>query len=182
MDSREKIAFKLDNDRTVVLILQAFDEIDTDEITQIQYHNIVGELLTCSAVLNRLGNVVAVAEEALSDSKLDYEVYYAQKYEEHMKALTVQYTNSRGREVAEKPSSTEIEQAIKRSPEHKVKAKNIIRLQKQRDIINSLYWAVKSKDDKLNKLTDKIRPEEFSREIIEGEINGILIKVKKRIS
>lgn len=180
MEDRERIAFKLDDERSIVLILQSFDEIDTDEVTQIQHHNIIGELLTCSAVLNRLGNVVAVAEEALSESKLDYEVFYAQKYEEHMKALTVSYTNSRGRDVDEKPSSTEIEQAIKRSPDHRVKMKNIIRLQKQRDIINSLYWAVKSKDDKLNRLTDKIRPEEFGKEIIEGEINGILIKVKQR--
>ena len=56
----------------------------------------------------------------------------------------------------------------------------VIRLQKQRDIINSLYWAVKSKDDKLNRLTDKIRPEEFEKEIVESEINGIIIRIQNK--
>lgn len=179
MDNQEKITFRLDDDRTVVLILSSFDEIDTDAVTQIQYHNIMGELLTTSTVLNRIGNVVAVADEALSEAKLDYDVFYAQEYEKYMKEMTLNYTNSRGRDVAEKPSSTEIEQKIKRSPEWKAKMKQIINKQKQRDIIHGLYWAVKSKDDKLNRITDKIRPEEFERELLEGEINGILIRVKK---
>ena len=178
-DDAEKISFTL-GDKVVVLKLQSFDEIDTDEITKIQYHNIIGELLTCSAVLNRLGNIVAASEEALSSGKLDYDIFYAQQYEKQMKTLTLEYTNSRGRDVTEKPSSTEIEQNIKRTPEYKAKVKNIIRLQKQRDIINSLYWAVKSKDDKLNKLTDKIRPEDFSKELVEETVNGILIRVSKK--
>lgn len=166
--------------KIVVLKLQSFDEIDTDEVTKIQYHNIMGELLTCSAVLNRIGNLMALADEALAESKLDFDIYYAQKYEELMKEMTTKYVNSRDREVTEKPSSTELEQNIIRTPEYKVKKKNVIRLQKQKDIINSLYWAVKSKDDKLNKLTDKLRPEEFEKEIIEGEINGILIKLQTK--
>lgn len=178
-DSESIITFEL-GDRIVILKLQSFDEIDTDEVTKIQYHNIMGELLTCSAVLNRIGNLMALADEALAESKLDFDIYYAQKYEELMKEMTTKYINSRDREVTEKPSSTELEQRIIRTPEYKVKKKNVIRLQKQKDIINSLYWAVKSKDDKLNKLTDKLRPEEFEKEIIEGEINGILIKLQTK--
>lgn len=167
-------------DKIVVLKLQSFDEIDTDEITKIQYHNIIGELLTCSTVLNRVGNILAAADEALSEGKLDFDIFYAQKYEEWMKSLSVTYTNTKDRQVTEKPSSTEIEQNITRTPEYKVKRKNVIRLQKQKDIINSLYWAVKSKDDKLNKLTDKIRPEQFEGEIIENVINGIMIRIKNK--
>lgn len=175
----EKISFPL-GDKMVVLKLQSFDEIDTDEITKIQYHNIIGELLTCSAVLNRLGNVVAEAEEALSKGKLDYDIFYAKEYAKVAKEKTTSYTNTRDRVVTEVPSSNKIEQVIKGTPEYAARIREVIRLQKQRDIINSLYWAVKSKDDKLNKLTDKIRPEDFSKELIEESVNGILIRVKQK--
>lgn len=178
-DLESIITFEL-GDRIVILKIQDYDEIDTDEITKIQYHNIIGELLTCSTILNRLGNLVAQVDEALSEGKLDFDIFYAQKYEDFMKELSHAYTNTRGRDVVDKPTGTEVEQKIIRTPEYKVKRRNVIRLQKQRDIINSLYWSVKSKDDKLNKLTDKIRPEEFEKEILEGEINGILIRVKNK--
>jgi len=178
-DDAEVIEFPLGN-RTVMLKLTSFDEIDTDEVTKIQYHNIIGELLTCSTVLNRLGNMVAAAEESLSRAKLSQEIFYAQEYAKVAKEGTTSYENTKGRKVVEVPSTNKIEPVIKATPEYASKVKEVIRLQKQRDIINSLYWAVKSKDDKLNKLTDKIRPEDFDRELLEEEINGILIRIKEQ--
>lgn len=178
-EDAEKISFEL-GDKVVVLKLQSFDEIDTDEITKIQHHNIIGELLTCSAVMNRIGNVVAVAEEQLSEAKLDKEIFYAKQYAIVAKAGTTSYENTKGRKVVEVPSTNKIEPVIKATPEYAAKTREVIRLQKQRDIINSLYWAVKSKDDKLNRLTDKIRPEEFEKEIVDSEINGIIIRVHKK--
>ncbi len=179
MEEAEVISFPL-GDKVVLLKLTSFDEIDTDEITKIQYHNIIGELLTCSTVLNRFGNMVAEADELLAKAKLGYDIFYAQEYAKAAKEGTIKYTNTRQREVVEIPSSNKIEQVIKAKPEYASKIREVIRLQKQRDIINSLYWAVKSKDDKLNKLTDKIRPEDFSKELVEEEINGILIRVKQK--
>jgi len=179
-EGAEVISFPL-GDKVVLLTLTSFDEIDTDEITKIQYHNIIGELLTCSTVLNRFGNMVAEAEELLSQAKLDKEVFYAQEYAKVAKAGTTSYENTRGRKVVEVPSTNKIEPVIKATPEYSKKVKEVIRLQKQRDIINSLYWAVKSKDDKLNKLTDKIIPEDFSKELVEEEINGIIIRVKQKV-
>ena len=177
---QERVTVELGEGRIVVLTLSPFSEIDTDDITKIHYHNLMGEILTCPVLLNRMGNLLAEADNILAEAKLDLEIYYAQKEEELRKEHTSSYTNSRSRVVIEKPGSTEVEQMIYRTPEYKVKKKYVLKLQKQRDIINSLYWAVKDKSDKVSRISEKLRPDDFEKDIAEETINGILIQTKKR--
>jgi hypothetical protein len=118
--------------------------------------------------------------EILSDAKLDFEIFKAQMAEKKRSELTFDTTDAKGNIKTNKPTLDEVEYAIIRSPEYKVKKKNIFRLQKEHDYVNSLYWAMKDKCDKVQKLTDKLRPEDFEKEIVEGEINGIMIRVKNK--
>jgi hypothetical protein len=177
----EKIAIELGEDKMIVLTLTPFDtDADMDDLTTIHHHNLIGEILTCPALLNRIGNLLADSREILSRAKLDFDIFYAQKYEEVVKKHTSSYTNSRQRVVIEKPSSTEIDQLIIRTPEYKVKKNKIITLEKNHEILTSFYWAVKDKSDKVSKISDKLRPEEFEKEIIEETINSFQIKKAKK--
>jgi len=54
--------------------------------------------------------------------------------------------------------------------------KNVIKAQKDFSFIESLYWALSSKDKKLNNLIKEITPEEFEDRLIEGKVNGFIIK------
>jgi len=158
--------------KIVVLRLRDFDtDIDVDELTQIHYHNLMGELLTCSVAMNRIGNLLADYESMVSEAKLDISIYEAQRDAEERKEMV---NNN------ERISNEKVEMAIRRSPEWKVKKKEHIRLSKEWGYLNSLYWAIKSKDEKLNKLTDKLRPEDFEAEIVEEKINGIMIKLQDK--
>ena len=65
-------------------------------------------------------------------------------------------------------------------PKYKVKQLNLIKIQKNRDMINSWYWAIKSKDEKLNKISEKLRPEDFESDLLEEKINGVLMKSFKK--
>ena len=51
-----------------------------------------------------------------------------------------------------------------------------IDLEAKRDKLDSLFWAIQSKDKKLNNLLPKIVPKEFFQELIEGKINSFMIK------
>lgn len=174
---KEQFSIELKN-KIVILSITPFDtDIDVDLVTSIHYHNIMGEILTCSALLNRVGNLLAEIDELVSDSKLDFDLFKAQMEEEKRKELTFDSTDSKGNIKVNKPTVSEIDSAIIRSPKYKVKKKNMFRLQKERDYINSLYWAVKDKAEKVQKLTEKIRPEDFEKEIVEESVNGIMIKL-----
>ncbi len=178
---KESVTIELGKDKLAVLTLTPFDtDIDVDDLTIIHHHNIIGEILTCPVLLNRIGNLLAEVEALLAHAKIDFEIFFAQKEEHFRKEMTNTYINSRGTNKVEPPTNTAVEMAIIRTLDWKVKKKHIITLQKNRDIVNSWYWAIKDKSDKVNKISDKLRPEEFEKEILEGTINGIQIKVQEK--
>lgn len=175
-DSVEKVTIELKT-RVIVLSLEPLDtDTNMDEFCKIQYHNIMGEILTCSVALNRVGNMLAEMDEILSESKLDFDIFYAQQIEKQRKALTFQIDLPKGGTKVDKPTKDEVENAVMTTPEYKAKKLNLIKLQKNQSIINAWYWSLKSKDDKLNKISEKLRPEEFEKEILEGKVNGVMLK------
>lgn len=167
--------------KMVVLTTTPFDtDIDVDDLTSIHYHNIVGEILTISVLMNRVGLLLAEVEEVLQGSKLDLEIFSAQKAEEVRRKLTFETKDFKGNPKISKPTGDEVERAIVRDPTYSLKKKRLFRTQKERDYINSLYWAIKQKADLVSKLSDRLKPEEFENEIIEEKINGVLIKIKNK--
>ncbi len=52
---------------------------------------------------------------------------------------------------------------------------NLIEIESKRDKLDTLFWAVQSKDKKLNNLLPKIVPQDFEKELIEGKINTFKI-------
>lgn len=167
--------------KTIVLKLTSFDtDIDADELTKIHYHNIAGEIMTSSVAMNRIGNLQAEMDALLSETKLDFDIFYANKEAEFRKSLVKHVVTSRS-EKYEEPTNSEIDAAITRLPEFKEKKMHIIDLQKNKSYIDSLYWTLRDKCDKINRITDKIRPEEFEKEILEDTINGVIIKVREKL-
>ena len=58
--------------------------------------------------------------------------------------------------------------------------KNYIESQRDYGYLDSLFWAISDKSKKLNHLLPAVVPEDFYNELVEGEINGILIKKPKK--
>jgi hypothetical protein len=179
-DTRESISIELPN-KVVVLKLTTFDtDIDTDALTQIQYHNIMGEILTSSTALNRVGNLQAEIDNLVNAAKLDFEIFYAQQSAKKRKELTFEEPGPKGVVKVNKPTVAEVEEAVITCPEYKVMKQRQINLVKSKAYVDSLYWSLKDKCDKVNKLTDKLRPEEFEKELLEDTINGVMITLKPK--
>ena len=90
-------------------------------------------------------------------------------------------TDSKGNPKIAKPTVQELDNAVIKDPAIQNLRKRHIRIEKEYKYIDSLYWAVKSKDDKLNKITQHLIPKDFEEEIIEGVINGVMIKKAKAL-
>lgn len=177
---QEKVTIELPT-KMVVLTLTPFDtDIDADELTNTQYHNIVGEILTFPVIMNRVGNLKADMENLLSETKLDFDIFEATWQEKKRKELTFNEQDAKGNPKVNKPTKDEVENAVLMSPEYKVKKKNLFQVQKNLGYVESLYWAAKSKDDKLRAFSEKLKPEEFEKDILEGSINGVMIKVSQK--
>ena len=147
-------------------------EINLDEITKIRYDNLFGEASTIDALLNRVGNMKADMEEQVALEKLDLEVFEAKKRSYHSKRLANDTDIKRITEQI-------LEDALLGDEEVIAKRKNMIQVKKNMEYINSLYWSVKGKSEKLSSLLKPLLPNEWWDEIIEGKINGFIIEKYK---
>lgn len=176
---KEQVVINLKN-KSVVLTLTPYEEIDVDDLTSIHHHNLIGEMLTISVALNRVGNMVAECNELVRTAKLDFDIFWAQMWEEKKKELTKETIDSKGNIKEKLPTIAEVENAIIRSPEYKVKKMNLIESEKNYELLDSVYRALWAKSKKLEILTQGLKPEEFENEIVEGVVNGILIKTVEK--
>lgn len=146
-------------------------EVDMDSLTMIQYDNIVAEIITIPTLMNKVGILKAEAENAVSETKLALRVLEAERSEYYRKKLT---TTDGTKQKA--PTVGQVEDAVVMDEQVTSSKMNLFKVQKQAEIIDSLYWAVKSKEMKLNKISEGITPADFEKDIIEGSINGVIIK------
>lgn len=178
----EKIVIDLKNGHSAVLAIMPFDmDIDTDDLTTIHHHNIMGEILTSSNLLNRVGNLKAEMENILAEATLDFKIWQAQKETEMRKSLTDIVVDAKGKEKASKPTIDEVNNAVMCHAEYRIKQSRLLKLQKDTNVINAFYWAVKSKDDKLVKLSEKLIPGEFEKHLVEERVNCVQIRVFKNV-
>lgn len=159
-------------DKLITLKIKDFSglEVDTEELFQVDINNILGDIITFPVLFNRIALLKAEMDSAVESVKFDFEVFKAQKYEEHKKKLSA---------IASKVTEAGIEAAMIRDPEYSVKKKHLIQVQKQSGIMDALYNSARSKDRKLDAISTKLKPEEFETEILEGTINDVMIKVYK---
>lgn len=163
---------------TVVLIASdQIDQIDMDTITRIDYSNLYGEAVTCSALLNRIGQLKADAEAIHSDAKLELDIYEAglkKKYRREALLARGTITLEEGGTV--KLTEKGLEELVLLDKGYQVKSKEVIYSKRNLDYLESLNWAVSSKDRKLNNLLPRVTPEEFFNNLMEGVVNTFIIK------
>ena len=174
----EIIRVDFGGDKVYKLHFQEFNEdIDIDSLTQINYNNIYAELITISSLMNRLGVWKAQSEQAFSESKLDLGITEARKSEHYRNNL--KKTDS---DKVKYPTIREVDNAVTLDQDVQTRRRKMIRMRKEADYMDALYWAIKDKASKLDKISEsmKLSPEIFSQELVENKINGILIKAYKK--
>ena len=155
------------NDKIVLLSYSEWDtDINMDDLTRIDYSNLYGELVTVSALLNRVGILKADIDNEYDRAKLDLSVFEAQKSKE------IRKTNL---SLGIKTTVDSLNDELSLDPQVIAKRKYVINLKKNSAYADALYWGVQSKDKKLSVLMKGVTPEEFANNIIEGTINTFKI-------
>lgn len=155
--------------RIIVLKQKEFDsDIDIDEITQIQYQNLYGEIVTVSALLNKVGLLKADVDNEYEEYKLDCQVFESETRRRYISGVI---TNGE-----KKPTEQQSDDYLNTHSEVTLKRKRLLTIKKSCDYINALYWAIQSKDRKLSVLMKGVTPEEFAEQIVEGQVNCFFIK------
>ena len=160
---------------TYKLIFDNFDEdVDIDSLLKIDYSNLIGELVTFPVILNRFGILLAEAESQVAETKLNMDVYEA-KTKERLRIELAEQNNGKA------PTVEALNNAVVSNKAYQAMKRKYIEVVKTRDYINSIFWAVKDKSEKLNKLSLSIQPCDLSDSVIEGRVNNVLVKKTKKV-
>ena len=158
---------------TYKLIFDNFDEdVDIDSLLKIDYSNLIGELVTFPVILNRFGILLAEAESQVAETKLNMDVYEA-KTKERLRIELVEQNNGKA------PTVEALNNAVVSNKAYQAMKRKYIEVVKTRDYINSIFWAVKDKSDKISSL---LKQSEITLEtdVMPERINGIFIKKQNK--
>lgn len=167
------------NETPVTLVTNGFeDTVDIDSLTSIDYSNLYGEAVTVSALLNKVGLLRAEAERAVSEKKLEKEVYEA----DMKKGWRREANRNGGKFTVEeeeiKLSEKALDEALLLDEDYQKLCLEYIEAQKNFSVLDALQWSVQDKSKKLNNLLKPVTPQEFLSELVEGEVNSFLIAKK----
>lgn len=167
----ERLVIELRN-KVLTLEVQDFSDnnIDTEDLFQIHYDAIIGDIITFPVIFNRIANIKAEMDAFLRESQFDMKIYEAQLYEKHRSLILA---------AGSKVTEGAIDMAIKRDPNYKTKMYQVFKIQKQADMVDAMYWSAKSKGKMLEAVSMKIKPEEFETEIVAETINSVMIRSHK---
>ena len=157
--------------KTYTLLIEAFDdEVEIDDLLQIDYNNLIGEMVTFPVIVNRIGIMLAEAESKVSECKLNLEVFEA-KTKEKIRSEVIA-------EGGKAPTVEALNNAVIQNGAYQAMRRSLITAQKMRDYLNSVFWSSKDKSDKISCLMRNYEISEDT-ELSEQRLNGILIKKKR---
>lgn len=155
------------------------ETIDLDSVTTIDYSNLYGEAVTISALLNKVGSWKSEYDRKVKEAKLCCDVYIS-RFKKDLRKKSVSNNGKITTDDGEiKLTEKVLDEMILLDDEYQTMQLELIELESKRDKLDVLWWALKSKDQKLNNILPKVVPTDFVNEIVEGKVNSFLIKKVK---
>lgn len=155
LSPNSKLMFKMSN--------LSEEEISLEDLLKIDIRNLGAELLTIPIVLNHFGILLADATNNYNEAKFSLSIYEA----------TLRETILENKSGGKKPTKEDIEAEIIRDKVFQVRKKKMYNKQREMEYINSIYWSLKSKDDKLNKLSLTIQSGDIEEQLMETRLKKI---------
>lgn len=171
-EQEELILIELKDKIVKLKVLPFSTEINVEEIVKIDYNNILGEILTFTVLFNRIANLKAEIDNILAIEKADLDRTRAD--------LLLHYRSTKSSEE-KKRTESEVEACILLDEKYDAEYRKYLARKKDAQYLDNLYWTAQSKSQLLQRLSDKLRPEEFSHELLEDTLNGVMIKHGKKL-
>jgi hypothetical protein len=143
-------------------------DFDPDEVLKINPFNIVGEVITIPVLVNRMGILVAEMKHYVKEQKIKMEL----KEAEVRKLFRQKFDK--------KPSIQETEDHLSLDPV--IRNLRLAQLRHEEDLakIESIHDAAQKKSFNIGVLSKNLIPKEFESEILEGSINGVMVKIRDK--
>lgn len=143
------------------------EDIDLDKLTYVDIANLPAEIVTMPIAMTKFGLIMNQANHIYNVAKMNLGTYEARKRND-IRANWPDYRPDKS--VARTIDS--VDDALKLDKGYQKMRKNMYEKLKQKEYMESIYWALKSKDDKVNKLASSMGMQ--SGDILEAVVNSRL--------
>lgn len=167
----EKKVINIGNKSYTLLVNQFDEDIEIEDLLKIDLSNLIGEIVTFPVIVNRFGMMVADAESYIAEAKLNLEIQES-KIKERIRDEW---------EGAKAPTIDQLNNLLIEDKNYQKFKRAHIEAIKTKDYLNSVFWSLKDKSAKLDKLSMGINPGDISDGVLEGKINNIKIKQSKNL-
>lgn len=150
------------------------EDFDVDRVLKIDYANIPAEMATLPILMNNVGIILADLENEVRISELTLK---------KQKAIMAEA----GREEIKKDklgkpaTNDETLEYIRRQPKYDVLNRKVSTSMRNRDVINSIYWSIKSKQEIVQNLSKSMSYGDFNDALIGCALKEInYVQLSKR--
>ena len=150
-----------------------WEEIDfnPDEVLDIDIFNIIGEMKTLPVFINRMGLLAAEVRMQVKNQVLQLKISEAVV----RKNIKVEYAEK----GLKKLTIQELEDELLTSKYLQEQKEELINNEYFLDKVEKIEKAAIEKSFNVKSIANKLHPEEFENNLIEGVVNTVLIKIKK---
>lgn len=166
-------------DQVLKISVNQFDEdseLDIEQLLKIDYSRLKAESVTFPVVLNRLGLMLADAENKLKNAQLDFEIWEAGFKSDIREDLLARKKEEK---MTDEDIKARMYSALYANATFKVKKKQILKAEHDKTVLSAFFWNAKDKSEKINVLLDKAQPDDIQLEELGNSINGINFKLVK---
>ena len=158
---------KLNNGRILNINFKGLpDDFDVDRIIRVDYNNIEAEIITTPLVMNSIGFVLAETANEVRLAELDLK---------KQKAIMAESARDEIREEKNgKPATNdEVLEYIRRQPKYDIMNRKVSSAMKKHDLINSIYWSIKAKQEILQNISKSMNFGDFQDALVHTAIKEI---------
>lgn len=173
--------------KTYFLRIKDFSDsyIDTEQLLQVDTNALLEEIVTFPVIFNRIKFIKAEMDDLERRAKAELDVLEAEKAEHYRKSLVYdeETSTASGKTTMKriKPTEKQIDHYTTIDSEVRAKRNEYFEVKKQAAIVDGLSWAAQSKNQKLDAFSLKMTPEDFAKELLEGEWNSVEIRAVKNL-
>lgn len=167
MDNHNIKLIEINGKSYKVIIDPVGEEINTQDLSKIDYSNIIGELLICGTIFNQYANLKAEVDEQVKIKKMELEIFEAQLEEKYKGELASQGIKS---------TINAVDSLVIQNKDLIEKKLTFFKLEKHQQYFDNIYWGLNKKETRLLKMSERLKPEEFNIDILTQSYKNITLK------
>lgn len=158
---------KLNNGNILNIKFKGLPEtFDVDRIVRIDYNNLEAEIITTPLVMNSVGFILAECANEVRLAELELKKSKAKMAEDAREEIK--------NEKNGKPATNdEVTEYIRRQVKYDILNRKVSSAMKKNDIINSIYWSIKAKQEILQNVSKSLNFGDFQDSLINMTIREI---------